>query len=52
MSRRSVITGINDEQDNAAKDNSSEVSESIFDDNSDEDYQLPDTKYQSSTDNR
>ena len=52
MSRRSLITGINDDQDNAAKDNSSEASESIFDDNSDEDYQLPDTKYQSSTDNR
>ena len=47
-----MITGINDEQDNAAKDISSEVSESIFDDNSDEDYQLSDTKHQSSTDIR
>ena len=52
ISRRSVITGIDDEQDNAGKDISSEVSESIFDDSSDEDYQLPDTKYQSSTNNR
>ena len=32
MSRRSVITGIHDEQDNAAKDISSEASESNVDD--------------------
>jgi hypothetical protein len=44
--RRSVITVINDEQNNDEKDISIEVSESIVDDNLDEDYQLPDTKYQ------
>jgi hypothetical protein len=43
---------MNDEQDNTVNDISSEVSESIFDDNSDEDDQLPGTKYQSSKDNR
>jgi hypothetical protein len=44
--RRSVITVINNERNNDEKDISNEVSESIVDDNSDEDYQLQDTKYQ------